>query len=330
MDLGQQEDPCFLYGERVVSRKVRRLARPQSAVERATFRRGGRDSSQDGGESGAEDSLGVHNGRGGLPPRPQSSPAKGRTWAWSISDYAEDEGSGGSDFDSDRPLSRGGNSSPGVSRPSTAGGGGGGGGGGAGGRGFPGRGGRTTPRQAWEDDTDDVTKRILKAQRQQQQQQQQQQQSSRRRSGRYLDDIGRMRSQTSSGTVPRGFLRQFRGASDPASSPFPPSPSASPSPRTAPANPVIEDRKPVSPREKHAKSALDKRAGLAEITSQARGTMSASAWRSHLASTQTAPRSAESQRQVIMDARRNAEKQRQQHVMQKMETFLGQLSTNRH
>lgn len=301
MDLSQQEEPCFLYGERVVSRKVRRLARPQSAMERATFRcRGTQD-----GEPRAEDSLSVHSRR--LPPRPQSSPAKGRTWAWSVSD--EEEGSGGSDFDSDRPLSRGGNSTPGVSRPSTAGGGG---------RGSPGWG-RTTPRQAWEDETDDVTKRILKAQQQQEQQQ------SSRRSSRYLDDIGRMRSQTSSAS--RGFLRHSRGVFDPASSPFPPS---SPSPRTAPPSPVIEDRKPVSPRAKHAKSALGKRAGLTEITSQARATMSASAWRAHLASTQTAPRSAESQRQVIMDARRNAERQRQQHVMQKMETFMGQLNQNRH
>lgn len=53
--------------------------------------------------------------------------------------------------------------------------------------------------------------------------------------------------------------------------------------------------------------------------------MSAGAWRSHLASTQLVPRSAESQRQFILEAKKAAERQRQHHVMQRVETFMDSL-----
>ncbi|KAL8562467.1 hypothetical protein ACOMHN_008611 [Nucella lapillus] len=310
----QTEDPCFLYGERVVSRKVRRMPRPQSAVERATFRR---NRAQDGDTSVSEDSGTTPQSR--LPPRPQSSPAKGRSWGWSHGD--PDDGSGGSDLESDRPQSRSksSSSSPGVSRPTTAGSGGG--------RGTPGWGGRVTPHQAWEDHTDDVTKRILKAQKQQKQQQQQQEQQNSRRSNRYMEDLGRMRSQTP-GSSRRGFTTKQSGrvtATDQGSPPFAPSPS--PSPRAPSPGVVMEDRQPVSPRQKRVKSTgMGRRAGLGEIMNQARATMSASAWRSHLSSTQVVPRSLDSQRQVIMEAKRHAEKQRQEHVMDRVKTFMGQLN----
>ncbi|XP_076445644.1 uncharacterized protein LOC143283329 [Babylonia areolata] len=313
----QTEDPCFLYGERVVSRKVRRMPRPHSAVERATFRRtnsnctsGGQDSESSVSGGAAEESASVQSR---LPPRPQSSPAKGRSWRWSH--VEADDASGGSDPESERPPTTRGRSTPAGSRPAT---------GGSGGRRTPGGwGGRTTPHQAWEDDTDEVTKRILQAQQQQQQQQQQhhQQQQDSRRSNRYMQDISRMHSQTPSSA--RGFPKRSRGVSDKASAPLTPSPS----PRApSPSSPVvvIEDRKPVSPRQKRAKSA-GRRAGLTEILSQSRATMSASAWRSHLASTQTVPRSMESQRQVILDAKRDAERTRQQHVRERVESFIGQL-----
>ncbi|KAK7108232.1 fibronectin type III domain-containing protein 1-like [Littorina saxatilis] len=308
LDPGQEDEPCFLYGERVISRKVRRMPRPHSAMDRSSFCRNATedDDTSAAKQAGEEDST---SARGRLPPRPQSSPAKGRMWLWSTSAAGgEDEGGGSEGSDSERAALNQRESSP--SRPST-------------GRTSPSKG-RVTPHQAWEDDTDEVTRRLLKVQKQQQQHEEQLQQQQKAR--RYMQDIGRMRSQTSS----RGF-RKNPSTGPPQSPTSTPASPTSPSPRGIPPSPPIEDRKPVSPHQKRGKSAgaLSKRAGLTEIMSQASATMTAGAWRAHLASTQTMPRSAESQQQFIMEARRNSEKQRQQHVMHKMETFMGTINKDR-
>ena len=281
------------------------MPRPQSAVERATFRRGGAPAPD--GESlasGEEDSGSVHSR---LPPRPQSSPAKGRTWAWAQPDPRARAGEGEAEFERGSTRAK---TPTTTSRPSTAESAGGRGGGG---RETPGGWGRVTPHQAWEDDTDDITKRLLKAQQLHHHQQQQLQQQNARRPNRYPKDLGR-RPPTPKTARP-----------SPSPTPRPTTPSAS---TPTPTTPIV-DRKPVSPRQKRATSGgPGRRAGLTEIMSQARATMSAGAWRSHLASTPTVPRSAESQRQVMMEARRTAERQRQQQVMKKVETFIGQLAAN--
>ncbi|KAK7477622.1 hypothetical protein BaRGS_00031100 [Batillaria attramentaria] len=318
----QQEDPCFLYGERVVSRKARRVAaRPQSAVERATFRRSAAQGASSTG-SGLEDATSV---RDGLPPRPQSSPARRRAWAWSSSE--ETDGSGaGSDVESERPHSRAGFGSPGVSRPSTAG---------AGGRAMTPSSGRVTPHQPWEDDTDEVTRRLLKAQQLEQQRQKEiEQRESVRRSQRYRQDLERRRSQRSSPSPSRGYFKYSRTI--PSETPNRPLTAGSTSsarrasasaPVSRPTSGVIEDPKPVSPAEKHTQStgSVSRRAGLSELMSQSRVTMSASAWRAHLASTATIPRSSEVQRQMVMEARKGAERERQHDVMQRVESFMDQL-----
>lgn len=287
-----------------MSRKVRRMARPHSAVDRALDRRN--QSSDISSSASVDDSAGV---RVSLPPRPQSSPAKGRAWAWSSGEETTD-GSTGSEVDLDRPQSRA--STSGASRPPT-----------------PGRGralfsltptpGRVTPHQAWEDDTDDVTRKLLKAQKQQQQQEAQ---------GQFLHsrDSRRMRFQTF-GNISRNRLSHLPSSlTSPVSSgrqgsiTLPPDTSS---------GPTVEDRKPVSPKERRARSGsavLGRKAGLVDIMNQPRGTLSAAAWRRHLANTQTASMSSESQKQILMEARKGREKEKQDLMQQKVESFIGQIN----
>ncbi|XP_067675856.1 uncharacterized protein [Haliotis asinina] len=59
----EDNEPCFMYGERIVSRRARRFKRPQSAMEKSSNRR-------ESVSSVVSDSL------TSLPPRPQSSPSR--------------------------------------------------------------------------------------------------------------------------------------------------------------------------------------------------------------------------------------------------------------
>lgn len=318
---GQQDEPFYLYGERVVSRKVRRMARPQSAMERSSCRQPG---SQDADSlASGEDS--VSGGRSRLPPRPQSSPAKGRSWgSWSANRRGEEEEDDKGESEAPGhdpevwPPSRGSNTfTSGASRPSTPGSAG------------PARGGsstgRATPHRAWEDDTDEITRRLLKArQLQLQQERLKERENDRRRSRRYMQDLSRAKSASSRSFAGYGSSRRPSAAES----------AASPAPRVpSPPTPVIEDKLPVSPAVKHGQrnqGGAGKRAGLTEIMAHTRSTMSANAWRSHLASTQLAPRSAESQRQFVLQTKRDAERQRQQEVLQRVESFMEQIAGDGH
>ncbi|KAH9525087.1 hypothetical protein Btru_000299 [Bulinus truncatus] len=105
----QQQTPFFLYGERIWTRKKRKLYKPLSSTSRPWSHR-----EDDGPSKGAEDIPGDLTGR--------SSPERG------------------SDSEQHTPVSGG----PCV--------------------GVHPRGGRVTPHQAWEDDTDEVTRKIFKNQ----------------------------------------------------------------------------------------------------------------------------------------------------------------------
>ncbi|ESO93342.1 hypothetical protein LOTGIDRAFT_161906 [Lottia gigantea] len=102
------QGPCFLYGERILSRKVRRFQRPQSAFDHTT-------SHVDSETSSASS----------VPVRPQSSPTKRKPIiSWAASSCNAETASTVSDDESE---------------PESV-------------------------RSAWEDDTSDVTKRILQIQ----------------------------------------------------------------------------------------------------------------------------------------------------------------------
>jgi hypothetical protein len=116
--------------------------------------------------------------------------------------------------------------------------------------------GRTTPHQAWEDDTDEITKRLLKAEHEHQQREKlKEAEENKRRSRRYMEDLARKKAAARRPS----FTRPASSAST-----HPPSPS--------PTGPVIEDRKPVAPADKHrgGSAGPGKRAGLTEIMSHAR------------------------------------------------------------
>ncbi|XP_069138349.1 uncharacterized protein [Argopecten irradians] len=112
--------PCFLYGERIVSRKRRRFQRPQSAAERSRVKP--LDLS-DLSERSSEVSSST---------RPQSSPAKSRTFITSLK--------GDGDFDDVPSIYADDDSLTSCSRPST-------------------------PRsnQTWMTDTSAITKKLLRA-----------------------------------------------------------------------------------------------------------------------------------------------------------------------
>ncbi|XP_046345309.1 uncharacterized protein LOC124125941 [Haliotis rufescens] len=61
----EDNEPCFMYGERIVSRRARRFKRPQSAMDRSSNRR-------ESVSSVVSDSM------TSLPPRPQSTPSRRR------------------------------------------------------------------------------------------------------------------------------------------------------------------------------------------------------------------------------------------------------------
>ncbi|XP_076467010.1 uncharacterized protein LOC143298158 [Babylonia areolata] len=234
-DLTRPQLQFFLYGQRVVSRRVHRVARSPSAVERSSGAAGAETKAPPQGcPLGAEstESSSVHR-RPLSHCRPHSSPAGGRgtdrdgdleagTLTWPVTaatPYCDKRHNlrrssvSGSSTTSSSP-------SPSSSSPTS--------------QNVSGRG-RLTPRQAWEDDVHEVTLTLLQTQQQQQQQQQQQNQEGRSTSARLHSD-GR-RARTVKGLVGGGF-HKFSSSS--ACISFP-------TPRVAlPASPVTPTTTPTS------------------------------------------------------------------------------------
>ncbi|XP_005098224.1 uncharacterized protein LOC101855188 [Aplysia californica] len=118
------QGPLFMYGERIVSRKKRRMPRPMSAVERSSSMF--MDHSSIADESVTSD-------------RPKSSPGKPRPTT--SMGFLRVNAS----FDSDTEAGSSEHDGPTSSRPSTSAS-------------------RVTPRQDWGEDTSEMTKKILRAQ----------------------------------------------------------------------------------------------------------------------------------------------------------------------
>lgn len=255
---------------------------------------------------------------GSLPPRPHSSPTRRRAWACSSSD--ETGGSVGSDLDSERPLSKLSISSRSRAFATSL----------AGhaerdsGRAVSPQSGRLTPHQLWEDDTDGVTLKLLKAKKQREEYEEQINASLRRSSSRY--NFNRMLSQSRSSSLDARAQSRRPSSTSTSNANCP----ASAQPPTAPAasgNAEFQDRKPVSPSEKHAQSdavnVSGRRPGLMDILNQSSATKSSPVSRAHMSRTQLAPSVLESHRQLIMEARRNIEKERQKFVQQRVDSFIG-------
>ena len=112
-DSPEEKGPCFLYGERIVSRRVRRFRRPQSAAEK----------SRSGSVASSSDTGSVTT------PRPKSSPTKNRqSVLWMTALLDDDDDNVDNDAESEKP------SSP--------------------------------VENAWEDETDEITKTIIESQSQ--------------------------------------------------------------------------------------------------------------------------------------------------------------------
>ena len=156
-DPEHSDEPFFLYGERVVSRKMRRMPRrPQSALVKGTagqasFLSSRRANTQPPPSSEEASVVSITSARA---KRPHSTPhfSVRRSWAGPGCGESAVETASGADTVSERPSS---------CRSSVCG------------ERSPSPGCRTNPCHDWENDTHDVTRRILKAQRLQQLHQQQ-------------------------------------------------------------------------------------------------------------------------------------------------------------
>ncbi|XP_050390610.1 uncharacterized protein LOC126809842 [Patella vulgata] len=227
------QGPCFLYGERVLSRKVRRFQRPQSAFDRSGDRR---DSESSSGSS--------------TQVRPQSSPAKRKptiSWNFSSRDNAETSSEGESETESEHT------------------------------------------RHAWEDDTTEVTKRILRAQEGQPVV----------RVALHEQQIGHLRGQRDTSKAKAVSLHESMEKSK------------------------VLGRHGSAPSMTSRKrsSSLGRNANLDEILNQRRPTLSASTWRSHLSHNDSSPVSFDVRSQSIRNEKLKLNNKRQQLIQKKLNGF---------
>ena len=319
-DAGDDQQPFFLYGERIWERKRRRIQRPMSAVP--SRRTGVMDNtlssltSDDAGSSIASHSQ-----------RPKSSPGKqqallgvselGRLYRYPSRDSSSADG-GSLPADPDgtfitRAVStansvvggetRGSDDLPvvawgpcdddpsivlstGLSRASTPRG-------------------RVTPHQDWEDDTSHVTQKILKSQALAQMGKQQ---------SLYLAPSDVMTSAAARNV--RGLARQIRVSASGAV------PDRTESRRHG-ATPLatIPDFPPTRPAH-HTQDGFNRRASVGEILSQRRPTLSAGAWKSHLGQTSDTPMSLAARRQKVMETKKQWTETRNQVITEKVKDFV--------
>lgn len=77
-------------------------------------------------------------------------------------------------------------------------------------------------------------------------------------------------------------------------------------------------------KDENKKNELSRNAGLTEILNQARPTLSASVWRSHINQSQTTPRTKSEQRVYLMDKKKHLNADRSIHINGRLNEFLGE------
>lgn len=298
-DTENDQSPFFLYGERIWERKRRRIQRPMSAVP----------SRQSGIMDTTLSSLASDGGSATVLQRPKSSPSKRQlgSKAGRFYRYSSRENSSLDDDDSDDHdhtfitracgtpnLGRHGDVndpsivlSTGLSRASTPKG-------------------RVTPHQDWEDNTSDVTKKILKSQALAQKGRQQ---------SLYLAPSDVMSSAAARNI--RGLARQIRmsaGASAPDRSeighPY--------------AGASLTDKLDFPPKRPahHAQNGFNRRATIGEIVNQRRPTLSSGAWKHHLGQTADTPMSLTARRQKVLESKKEWNESKNQLIVEKVKDFV--------
>lgn len=297
-DESKSQGPCFMYGQRIISRKMRRVQRPMSAVERVM------SSLPDEDVIGSSEVASMTSSS----LRPRSSPGKHIRPASASSwircrDSANEFAHNHNDFTLPLPSETRSITMADSDRLSTCSGG---------------SSTRVTPREAWEDDTTLTTKKILKAQALAQ--------SGKRSSSLYMSAGDVMTAQASRNV--RNLRRKIRVTGNPSSfdselgsSSSPRARSSSPRRPVSSAASVVADKPPKRPTGV-GRNSLGRRATIGEIINQHKPTLSANAWRNHLGRTASNPMSISGQSQVLLEAKKHINDTHRAQVDEKVKSFV--------